>query len=154
MRAVLRKFIARFFHFMVSLIYALNRIFGLLWPNFAPNLHCWTLNRLLRRVRRLCRVCTEENIAAVSASVNYDHQLSIRRRSQQLGLCYSTMWIILRKYLGVKPFKIQLVQELKPIDLPQRRIFGEWSLERLAEGPLFIEKLCSATKLIFGSMGT
>ena len=33
---------------------------------------------------------TKENIAAVSASVNDDHQLSIRRRSQKLGLCYST----------------------------------------------------------------
>ena len=31
-------------------------------------------------------VRTEENIAAVSASVNDDHQLSVRRRSQQLGL--------------------------------------------------------------------
>ena len=66
----------------------------------------------LRTVRR------EENIAAVSASVNDDHQLSIRRHSQQLGLCYSIMWKILLKDLGVKPFKIQLVQELKPNDLP------------------------------------
>ena len=39
---------------------------------------------------RLRRVRTEEIIVAVSASVNDDHQLSIRRRSQQLGLCYST----------------------------------------------------------------
>ena len=36
---------------------------------------------------RLCTVRTEENIAAVSASVNDDHQLSIRRRSQSLVLC-------------------------------------------------------------------
>ena len=35
----------------------------------------------------LCRLRTEANIAAVSASVNDDHQLSIRRRSQQLFLC-------------------------------------------------------------------
>ena len=39
---------------------------------------------------RLRRVRTEENITAVSAIVNDDHQLSIRRRSQQLSLCYST----------------------------------------------------------------
>ena len=55
---------------------------------------------------RLRRVQTEENIAAVSASVNNDHQLSISNRSQQLGLCYSTTWKILRKDLGAKPFKI------------------------------------------------
>ena len=34
------------------------------------------------------RVQTEENITAVSASVNYNHQLWIRRRSQKLGICY------------------------------------------------------------------
>ena len=33
----------------------------------------------------LRRVRTEENIAAVSASVNDDHQLFTHRRSQQLG---------------------------------------------------------------------
>ena len=64
---------------------------------------------------RLRRVRTEENIAAVS----------IRRRSQQLGLCYSTTCKILGKNLGVNPFNIQLVQVLKPNDLPQRKIFAE-----------------------------
>ena len=39
---------------------------------------------------RLRRVRIEENIAA-------DHILSIRRGLQQLGLCYSTTWTILRK---------------------------------------------------------
>ena len=33
----------------------------------------------------------------------------------------------MRKDLGVKHFKIQLEQELKRNDLPQRKIFGEWS---------------------------
>ncbi|XP_054734725.1 uncharacterized protein LOC129242188 [Anastrepha obliqua] len=60
---------------------------------------------------RLRRVRTEENIAAVSASVNDDHQLSIRRRSQQLGLFYSTTWKTLRRDLGVTPFKIQLITD-------------------------------------------
>ena len=60
---------------------------------------------------RLRRVRTEEND---------DHQLSICRRSQQLGLCFSATWKILRKDLCLKHFKIQLVQELKPNNLPQR----------------------------------
>ena len=42
------------------------------------------------------------------------------------------------KDLGVKPFKIQLVQELKPNDIPQLRFFGERALGKLAEHPLFI----------------
>lgn len=86
----------------------------------------------IKPLTRIRRVRTEENIAAVSASVIDDREMSIRRRSQQLGLCYSTTWKILRKDLGVKPYKkpykIQLVQELKPHDLPQRLTFGEWAL--------------------------
>ena len=37
---------------------------------------------------RLRKGRTEENIAALSASINDDHQLSIRRRSKQLRLCW------------------------------------------------------------------
>ncbi|CAH1988625.1 unnamed protein product [Acanthoscelides obtectus] len=87
------------------------------------------------------RVRTEESIAAVSASVSDDREMSIRPRSQQLGLCYSTTWKILRQHLGVKPYKIQLVQELKPHDLPQRFQFGEWALAKLEEDPHFYRKI-------------
>ena len=82
---------------------------------------------------------TEENIVAVLVSVNDDHQLSICYRSQQLGLCYSTTWKISGMDLGVKPSKIQLVQELKPNDLPHS--FGGWVLGKLAEDPLFYRKI-------------
>ena len=45
------------------------------------------------------------------------------------------------KDLGVKPFKIQLVQEFKPNELAQRRIFVEWALAKLVEDPLFYRKI-------------
>ena len=98
---------------------------------------------------RLRRVRAKENTAAVLASVNDDHQLWSRRRSQQLDLRYSTTLKILRKNLGVKPFKIQLVQELKLNDLPQRRIFGEWALGKLAEDPLHYRKIVLSYKAHF-----
>ena len=109
MRALIRKFIARFFHFMASLIDLLKGLLRLLSRNFAPNLHCWTLNHQ--------HVYAEW--VAISASVNDDHQLSIRRRLQPLGPCYSNTWKIFRKDLDVKLFKIQLLQELKPNYLPK-----------------------------------
>ena len=93
----------------------------------------------IKPLTRLRQVRTEENITALSASLNDDHQLLIRRRLQRLGLCYSTTWQILGKDLAVKPFKIQLVQELKPND---RRNVGKWLLEKLAEDPLFLSKSC------------
>ena len=48
---------------------------------------------------------------------------------------------ILRKDLGVKPFNIELVEELKPNVLPQRKIFGEWAPGKLAEDPLLYRKI-------------
>ena len=39
----------------------------------------------IKQATRLRRVRTEKTNAAVSASINDDHQLSIHRRSQQLG---------------------------------------------------------------------
>ena len=47
----------------------------------------------------------------------------------------------MRKVLSVKPFTIQLVQDLKPNDLPQGRIFGEWALGRMAKDPHFYRKV-------------
>ena len=41
----------------------------------------------------------------------------------------------------MKPFKIQLLQELKPNDLPQRRIFDKWDPEKLAEDSLLYQKI-------------
>lgn len=82
-----------------------------------------------------------QNIAAVAESVREDRDESIRRRSQSLGLSYGTLWRILKRDLGLKAYKIQLVQELKPADLRLRREFGQWALEQLAIDPYFYRKI-------------
>ena len=103
-----------------------------------------------------CRTVRAEGaIAAVEQRIEDDPIESNRYRAQQLELCLSTLWKILRKDLGLWAYKIQLVQELKPNDLPQGRIF--WCSGLLESWPkihFFIEKLCSAAKLIFGSIHT
>lgn len=84
---------------------------------------------------------TEKKITAVSASVNDDHQLPIRRRLRKLSLCYITTWTISRKDLGLEDFKIQLVQKLKPHVLSKLWFFCEWTHRKLAEHPLFCRKV-------------
>jgi hypothetical protein len=86
-------------------------------------------------------VRTEENIAAVARSVEEDAEMSIRRRSQLVGLCPSTTWKILRKDLGLRAYKIQLVQELKPNDHRLRRIFADWAHLKLAEDEHFYRRI-------------
>lgn len=56
----------------------------------------------------------EEAIATVQKSVEDDPNEPILHGAQQLGLCSSTLWKILKKVLGLRPYKIQLVHELKP----------------------------------------
>lgn len=89
-----------------------------------------------------CRtVRTEEVIAAVERSVEEDPNQSIRHRAQELDMCPSTLWKILRKDLGLRAYKIQLVQELKPHDHLARRRFGEWAQNKIAVDPDFHKRI-------------
>ena len=51
---------------------------------------------------------SEPNIAAVNESVRENPNLSVPRRSQELGISQTSTRRILRKYLGLHPYKIQL----------------------------------------------
>ncbi|MBZ5797318.1 hypothetical protein K8353_45605, partial [Burkholderia contaminans] len=77
------------------------------------------------------------SVEAVRQNVRNNPNLSVRRRSRQLGLTYGSTWGILRKDLCLYPYKIQLVQELKPNDHRCRRDFAAWALEHLTEDPFF-----------------
>ncbi|KZC12688.1 hypothetical protein WN55_04156 [Dufourea novaeangliae] len=87
----------------------------------------YSLNDAITPTRQR-NVRTEENIAAVNESVEEDRNLSIRRRSQELGLCPSTTWKILRKDLGLH-------------DHHTRRSFADWALGQLETDPLFYRKI-------------
>ncbi|KAG5885431.1 hypothetical protein JTB14_016825 [Gonioctena quinquepunctata] len=58
-----------------------------------------------------------------------------------VGLSYASTWRSLQKDLGLQAYKIQLVQELKPPDLPKRRVFSAWALENHNEDPLFHRRI-------------
>ena len=83
---------------------------------------------------------TPENIAAVAESVCEAQSTSIHRFFHQLNISEAS----LHKVLGMTPYKVQLVQELKPIDHPMRFRFAKWARDRLAEDVDFGKK-----KIIF-----
>lgn len=84
---------------------------------------------------------SEQNIAAVRDSVAEVANLSIPRRSQELHLSKTTTWRILRKDLGLHPYKIVLTQQLKPLDHRKRREFADWTLEQIETDPNFGQKI-------------
>ena len=70
-------------------------------------------------------VHTPDNIAAVAESVNKTPSTSIHRCSQQLNISEISLRRILHKDLGMTPYKVQLVNELKPIAHPMRFRFAD-----------------------------
>ena len=70
---------------------------------------------------------TPENIATVVKSVCEAPSTSVHRRSQLLNISGATLRRILHKDLGMMPYKVQLVQELKPFDHPMRFRFAKWA---------------------------
>lgn len=97
-----------------------------------------TINRLIARFRQQGAVsdlprtgrpktaCTEENVQRVQESVHENPTTSTRRRSTQLRLSRRSIQRILAK-LKMFPYKVQLVQELKPTDYQQRLDFAVFS---------------------------
>ena len=66
-----------------------------------------------------------ENISAGAESMCEAPSTSIHRHSQQLNILEPSLKRILRKDLGMVPYKVKLVQELKPTDHPMRFGFAK-----------------------------
>ncbi|GFW83649.1 putative transposable element [Trichonephila clavipes] len=64
-----------------------------------------------------------------------------QRCRTELDLCPSTLWKILRKDLGLRAYKIQLLQDLKPNDHQARRRFVEWAQNEIAVVPDFHKRI-------------
>lgn len=93
------------------------------------------------RRERARTVRTPEHIEAVAESVRENPSTSTRHRSQELNISRTSLRRILRKDLGMTPYKVQLVQELKPHDHPLRFRFARWANEKLHDDVDFAQKI-------------
>ena len=87
-------------------------------------------------------LCTSDNIA-MEENMREPPSISIHRRSQQLNISEISLWRILHKDLGMTPYKVQLIQELKPIDHSMRFRFAKWICDLLTEDGDFGKKQSS-----------
>ena len=82
------------------------------------------VSNIERSIHRRFARCAE-NIAVVSESVATDSNVSIPRRSQELGLSDGTLWHILHLDLYLLTYKVQLTHQQKPADHSQHRRYME-----------------------------
>jgi len=85
-------------------------------------------------------VRSTENIAAVAQSVLEQPSTLTRDRSQNVNISRTSLRRILNKDLGMKPYKVQLVQE-ESHDHPMRFRFAQWAEQRLVEDEHFYRKI-------------
>ncbi|GFW41399.1 DUF4817 domain-containing protein [Trichonephila clavipes] len=79
------------------------------------------------------------SIATDKLVAKVDEEIRENRRIR--SVCPSTLWKILRKDLGLRVYKIQLVKELKPNDHQARRRFVEWAQNEIAVVPDFHKRI-------------
>lgn len=102
--------------------------------------------RWLRRPVHHFNARSIENIAAISARVAQNSNLSLPPHSQQFGLSYSSLWRILHLDLHLRLYKVQLTQKLNSADHSPRRRYVEWLFEQQARNSDFSKKMYSATR--------
>ncbi|XP_055387375.1 uncharacterized protein LOC129615958 [Condylostylus longicornis] len=119
-----------------------------------------TINRLVRHFEengsvrnvqirgRPRTVPTEENVERVVNSVDENPGTSTRRCSTQLGLSRRSLQRILAS-IRMFPYKIQLVQELKPIDYQQRLDYAISFQQKAEQSPNFIHNLIMSDEAHF-----
>ena len=89
--------------------------------------------------KRSCR--TEKHLVFVPDSVTVNPGKSIRQRLQQLDISTTSWQQIFHKNLHLQSYKIQLTQNLKPVDRGMRRQFADWVLDRLALDNNFLKQI-------------
>ena len=78
---------------------------------------------------------------------------STRRLSQRLGVGQSKVHNVVRKRLGLKPYKLQLLHEIKPIDKPKRFNFAVDMLDKIDRDPTFLQNIIFSDECTFRVSG-
>jgi len=92
---------------------------------------------------------TPENIEAVRTSFEKSPRRSVRKQAAALDLRRTTVRRILHNDLNFQPYKIQIVQELKPTDYMARLEFCEKMMEKMNGDPTFIDSLLMSDEAHF-----
>lgn len=84
---------------------------------------------------------TEEKIEEVKNIYENEPSTSIRRAAQQARMSYGTTWTILKRDLNLFPYKIQVHQQLKDVDVSRRLDFANLMLEKIEKNEINIKKI-------------
>ncbi|CAM1305684.1 Uncharacterised protein r2_g1556 [Pycnogonum litorale] len=100
----------------------------------------WTWHKKFQEEGCLCRkkgsgrpAVSEEMVNQVRETFSRSPKMSVRRASLETRIPKSTVWRVLRKRLRLTPYKLQLLQALKPGDMQKRKTFCENMQDKLED---------------------
>jgi hypothetical protein len=94
------------------------------------------------------------NVAATTYPLFRECLVQVQQSSRDLGdISHMKVWTVLRTRLSFRPYKFQLLQELKPNDRPHWRNFCTDILNCLKEYHLFLNKIVLSDKATFHLSG-
>lgn len=85
---------------------------------------------LNKKKKRKRHVLTPAKLSEINSSFDENPRLSLRSRSQENQVSQSTCRRA-AKLLGYKPYRIQVVHELKTIDYEKRMKYCQWFIENV-----------------------
>lgn len=84
---------------------------------------------------------TAEVVAVAQEVMDNAPKTSVRRLSQQINLAVGTTHKLLHKDLHLYPYRVTVVQELKPADYPLRLNFCNWTRAKIENDPEFLQRI-------------
>ena len=103
---------------------AVQRAFRLrfnIQPRTRKSIHLW--NHQFEQIGCLCKGkisgrprVSKRNVGRIQQSFERSPRKSTRRASRELGISQATLWRVLRRRLLFKPYRLRLVQALRPND--------------------------------------
>ena len=96
---------------------------------------------------------SEENQEVVETTFVQDQTKSIRRASLELNISRATIHRLLRKDIGMYPYKLQIVQSLEPQDYDSRLEMCETLIHRYEEDPNILEQMWFSDEAVFHTSG-
>ena len=96
---------------------------------------------------------SEENQEVVEAAFVQDQRKSIRRASLELNISKATIHRLLRKDIGMYPYKLQIVQNLEPQDYDSWLEMCETLIHRYEEDSNILEHMWFSDEAVFHTSG-
>ena len=96
---------------------------------------------------------SEENQEVVETTFVQDQTKYIRRASLELNISRATIHRLLRKDIGMHPYKLQIVQSLEPQDYDSRLEMCETLIHRYEEDPNILEQMWFSDEAVFHTSG-